>query len=131
MTTNLAGPAFQLQFAVLVFSALEVNVYLSSSLPFSCNMLVAILLGVHASAYFIFGVFISIYFCHDLCHAILGECIYIYIYIFFFFSFCLCYMGVQVCGNLNDENKMWDIGKGTYMVVRNSENGETYGTAAS
>ena len=52
-----------------------------------------------ASAYFIFGIFISIYFFHDLCHAILKECIYIYIYI-------LCYMGVQICGNINAENKM-------------------------
>ena len=50
--------------------------------------------------------------------------IYIYIYI-------LCYMGVQICGNINVENKMRDIGKGTYLVVGNSGNGETYGTAAN
>ena len=48
---------------------------------FFYKMLVVILLGMHASAYFIFGIFISIYFCHDLCHAIFGKCIYIYIYI--------------------------------------------------
>ena len=40
-------------------------------------------------------------------------------------------MGVQICRNLNDENKMRDIGKGTYLVVGNSGNGETYGMAAS
>ena len=39
---------------------------------------------------------------------------------YIYFSFCLCYMGVQICGNLNAENKMWDIGKGTYLVVGNS-----------
>ena len=27
------------------------------------------------------------------------------------FAFCPCYMGVQICGNLNAENKMRDIGK--------------------
>ena len=32
---NLAGLAFQLQFAISIFSALEVSVYLSSSLLFS------------------------------------------------------------------------------------------------
>ena len=32
---NLAGPTFQLQFVVSIFSALEVSVYLSSSLLFS------------------------------------------------------------------------------------------------
>ena len=37
-----------------------------------------------------------------------------------FFAFCLCYMGVQICRNLNAENKMWDIGKGTYLVVGKS-----------
>ena len=40
-------------------------------------------------------------------------------------------MGVQICRNLNAENKMRDIGKGTYLVVGNSGNVETYGTAAS
>ena len=40
-------------------------------------------------------------------------------------------MGVQICGNINAENKMRDIGKGTYLVVGNSGNGETYGTAAN
>ena len=78
---------------------------------------------MHASAYFIFRFFISIYiFCHDLCHAILGKCKY------FFFLFFLCYIGVQICRNFNAENKMWDIGKGTYLVVGNSGNGEKYGT---
>ena len=86
-------------------------------------MLVAILLGMHANAYFIFGIFISIYFCHDLCHAILGECIY--------FFFCLCYMGVQIYGNLDAKNKMRDIGKGIYLVVENSGNGEMHGTTIS
>ena len=94
-------------------------------------MLVAIPLGMHASVYFVFGIFISIYiFCHDLCHAILGKSIYIYIYICFL-AFFLCYMGVQICGNSNAENKMRDISKRTYLVVRNSGNGETYDTAAS
>jgi len=40
-------------------------------------------------------------------------------------------MGLQICGNSNVENKIWDIGKGTYLVVENSGNGETYGMAAS
>ena len=94
-------------------------------------MLVAIPLGMHASVYFVFGIFISIYiFCHDLCHAILEKSIYIYIYICFL-AFFLCYMGVQICGNSNAENKMRDISKRTYLVVRNSGNGETYDTAAS
>ena len=79
---------------------------------------------MHDSAYFIFGNFIFIYFCHVLCHAILGECIYI-------FSFFLFYIGAQICANLNGENKMQDIGKGTYLLVGNSENCETYGTTAS
>ena len=41
---------------------------------------------MHASVYFIlfyfFGNFTSIYFCHDLCHAILGKyaCIFLLIY---------------------------------------------------
>ena len=34
-----------------------------------------------------------------------------------FFDFCLCYIGVQICRNLNAENKMRDIGKGTHLVV--------------
>ena len=94
-------------------------------------MLVAIPLGMHASVYFVFGIFISIYiFCHDLCHAILEKNIYIYIYICFL-AFFLCYMGVQICGNSNVENKMRDISKGTYLAVRNSGNGETYDTATS
>ena len=94
-------------------------------------MLVAIPLGMHACVYFVFGIFISIYiFFHDLCHAILEKSIYIYIYICFL-AFFLCYMGVQICGNSNAENKMRDISKGTYLVVRNSGNGETYDTAAS
>ena len=38
---------------------------------------------------------------------------------------------MQICKNLNSENKMRDIGKGTYQVVGNSGNGETYGMAAS
>ena len=88
-------------------------------------MLVAILLGMHANAYFIFGIFISIFlFLHDLCHAILGKCIY-------FFAFCLCYLGVQICRNFNAKNKMQDISKGTYLVVKNSGNGEAYCTTAS
>ena len=40
-------------------------------------------------------------------------------------------MGVQICENLNVENKMQDIGKGTFLVVGNSGNGETYGTTTS
>ena len=48
-----------------------------------------------------------------------------------FFAFFLCYMGMQICRNLNAENKMQNIGKGTYLVVRNSGNGETYGMATN
>ena len=48
-----------------------------------------------------------------------------------FFAFCMCYMGVLPCGNLDAKTKMCDIGKGTYLVVRNSENGERCGIAAS
>ena len=40
-------------------------------------------------------------------------------------------MGMQICRNLNAENKMQNIGKGTYLVVRNSGNGEMYGMAAN
>ena len=43
-------------------------------------MLVAILLEMPASVYFIFGIFIIIYFCHDLCHAILGKYAYIFVF---------------------------------------------------
>ena len=77
-----------------------------------------------ASVFFVLEVSVFFFFCHDLCHAILGKCIY-------FFAFCLCYMGVQICNNFNNENKMWDIGKGTYLVVGNSGNSETYGTTTS
>ena len=38
------------------------------------------------------------------------------------------------CANMRDlnaENKMQDIGKGTYLVVGNSGNGEMYSTAPS
>ena len=59
---NLAGSASQLQSIASVFSTLEVNVYFSFSPLFFCKMLVAILLGMHTSAYFIFGIFISILF---------------------------------------------------------------------
>ena len=119
------GSTFQLQYATSVSYALEVSVYLSFSFLFFFKMLVAILLGTHASAYFIFGIFISIYFFyHDLCHVILGKCIY-------FFGFCLCYMGLQILGNSNAENKKRVIGKGTYLVVGNSGDGETYDTAAT
>ena len=70
---------------------------------------------MHASVYFIFGIFMSIYF-FVIIYAILStENEHI-------FSFCLCYVGVQICKNLNAENKMRDIGKGTYLVVENSEN---------
>ena len=50
---------------------------------FFCKMLVAILLEMHASVYFIFGIFISIYFCHDLCHAILGKYAYIFCFLIY------------------------------------------------
>ena len=66
---TLASPTFQFQSAASVFSTLEVGVFffffffsLSLSLSLSCKMLVPILLGMHASAYFIFGIFISILF---------------------------------------------------------------------
>ena len=76
---------------------------------------------MRASIYFIFGTFISVYFCHDLCHAILGK---MHIYIVFD-------IWVQTCGNLDAKNKMWDISEKTYLVVRNSENGKAYGITAS
>ena len=34
---------------------------------------------------------------------------------------------MKICGNLNAKNKMWDIGKGTNVVVRHRGNGEMYG----
>ena len=40
-------------------------------------------------------------------------------------------MGVQICGNLNAKNKMQDVDKGTYLVVRSSGNGETYSTVTN
>ena len=43
----------------------------------------------------------------------------------------MLYIGAQICGNLNVENKMRDIGKWTYLVVENSGNSETYDTATS
>ena len=43
----------------------------------------------------------------------------------------MLYIGAQICGNLNVENKMRDIGKWTYLVVKNSGNSETYDTATS
>ena len=48
---------------------------------------------------------------------------HIYIFTFYF----LCYTDVKICGNLNAKNKMWDIGKGTNVVVRHRGNGEMYG----
>ena len=38
---------------------------------------------------------------------------------------------VQTWENLDVGNKMWGMGKGTYLVVENSGNSETYGVAAS
>ena len=49
----------------------------------------------------------------------------------YFLPFCLYYVGVQICRNLNVAKKKWDIDRGTYLVVENSENGEAYGKAAS
>ena len=49
---------------------------------FFCKMLVAILLEMHASVYFIFGIFISIYFCHDLCQVIFEKmhmCVFLFL----------------------------------------------------
>ena len=43
----------------------------------------------------------------------------------------MLYIDAQICGNLNIENKMRDIGKWTYLVVENSGNSETYDTATS
>jgi len=43
----------------------------------------------------------------------------------------MCYMGVLPCRNLDAKTKMCDIGKGTYLVVRNSENGEMCGITTS
>ena len=84
---------------------------------FFCKMLVAILLGMHASAYFIFGIFISILiFSPWFMPCYLKK---MHIQIYFFFFFCLCYMGLKLCGNLNAKNKMQDIGKGTYHLCMN------------
>ena len=46
-------------------------------------------------------------FCYYLCHATLGKCTYIFLFL------------IYECGNLNAENKMWDMGKGTYLIVGN------------
>jgi len=118
---SLAGPSFQLHSTASVFSTLEVSVYFSLFSYFSYKMLVAILQEMDASVYFIFGIFISIYFFHDLYHAIIGK-----MHIFFVFD-----IWVQTCRNLDVENKKWDIGEGTYLVVENSENGEKYSISAS
>ena len=40
-------------------------------------------------------------------------------------------MSVGICGNLIVENKMQNTGKGTYLVVGDSGNGEMYGAAIS
>ena len=72
---------------------------------------------------FIFGIFTSVYFfCHYLCHSILGKCICIFLFLIYEYG---------ICGNLNFENNMRDAGKGTYLVLRDSGNGETYGAATS
>ena len=102
---SLVGLSFQPQFAISIFSGLKVSVYFSSSLLFFCKMLVAILLGMHASTYFIFGIFIIIllFFCHDICHAILGKCIY------------FCFLSVLYrCANMR-EFKMLKIKCGTQV----------------
>ena len=79
-------------------------------------MLVATLLEMHASVYFIFGIYISMYFCHDLHHAIFRK--YAYIFVFD--------ISVQTCGNLDAENKMQGMGKETYLVLGNSGSGEEF-----
>ena len=71
---------------------------------------------------FIFEIFMITYFCHDLCYAILGKCTCIFLFLIYEYG---------VCRNLNFENNMRDTGKGTYLVVRDSGNGETYSTATS
>ena len=72
---------------------------------------------------FIFGIFMSIYsFFHYLCHAILGKCTYIFLILIY---------ECGTCRNLNFENNMQDTGKGTYLGVRNSGDGEMCGVAAS
>lgn len=62
------------------------------------------------------------FFCHYLSHAILGKCTCILLFLIYEY---------EICGNLNFENNMWDTRKGTYFVVGDSGNGETYGVAAS
>ena len=76
-------------------------------------MLVTILLEMHVSVYFILGIFKIIYF--SMIYTMLpGENMCI---------FCFWYMSVWICGNLNVENKMRDMGKGTYLVVKKCESG--------
>ena len=91
--TNLFVFSPPFQSAASIYSALEVSVHFSSSLFFFfCKMLVAILLEMHASVYFIFGIFISIYFCHDLCQVILGK-MHVCIFVFDIW--------MQICGKLD------------------------------
>ena len=87
-------------------------------------MLVAVFVEMHASVYFYFWNFHEciIFFCHYLCHAILGKCTCIFLFLIYEY---------RICGNLNFENNMWDMGKGTYLVVEGSGNGKTYAAAAS
>ena len=59
-------------------------------------MLVAILLGMHASAYFIFWNF-QLYFCHDLCHDILRKCIYIFFLLLLLLLLLLLFFVTWVC----------------------------------
>lgn len=81
-------------------------------------MLVAVLQEMHASVYFIlffWNFHNHTYFHHDLCYAILEKCTCIFLFL------------IYECGNLNFENKMRDTGKGTYLVVEDSGNGESNG----
>ena len=71
---------------------------------------------------FIFGIFASVYFCNDLCYAILGKCTCIFLFLIH---------ECGICGNLNFENNKRDTGNGTYLVVKDSGNGETYDAATS
>ena len=82
---SLVGPSFQLQSAVLVFSALQVSVYFFFFSYFFCKKLVAILLEMHASAYFIFWNFHKYIFfaiIYDMLST--GKCTHIYIYIYIY-----------------------------------------------
>ena len=88
--------------------------------PLFCKMLVAILLGMHASAYFIFGIFISTHFLPWFMPCHLRE-MHIYIYnLIIFFCFLSASCGcMKMLSAIYARDRMLSVGKETYLWSRN------------